>query len=241
MAMTSPKLPPLSTPRAKRPAENAAYLPAGVPDPNALPSWVRNLPDIDPREVRPWRRRVIAGGSIGVAAVVVLFFTWPSSEKAPTITNEAVRRSDAVTAAARIAASVATAKAMPPEAAPGATRAAAPPAGDQAAFERERAKALAYFRAGRYRRAAAAYERATKLGPAHAGVFAGLGAARSKAGDPDGALAAYREAVRLQPDHSGFRAALGRAYRAAGKREAAVAEYPRRSSSIPTTRPQTRR
>jgi tetratricopeptide (TPR) repeat protein len=102
-----------------------------------------------------------------------------------------------------------------------------PAAADLTVFERERAAALHLFQAGNFAAAAAAYERATKLDPAHAGSFAGLGAARALDGDLPGAIAAYREAVRLLPEHSGFRAALGRAYRQAGQRQLSQSEYQR--------------
>ena len=111
------------------------------------------------------------------------------------------------------------------------TAATASPASQRAtprlveAFATARADGRLHFAAGRYRAAAAAYERATALNPDHPGCFAGLGAARLAAGDATGAIIAYREAIRRAPVHSGYHAALGRAYRAAGQSDLAAAAY----------------
>jgi tetratricopeptide (TPR) repeat protein len=92
-------------------------------------------------------------------------------------------------------------------------------------FERARTLALDHFSAGRYAKAADAYERAARLNPGHTGVLAGLGAARARSGDLPGAQQAYLAAVRAEPRHSGFHAALGRVYRDQGKHTAAATEY----------------
>jgi tetratricopeptide (TPR) repeat protein len=94
-----------------------------------------------------------------------------------------------------------------------------------AEFERTRTLALDHFSAGRYAKAAEAYERAAKLNPGHTGVLAGLGAARARNGDLPGAQQAYQAAVRAEPRHSGYHAALGRVYRDQGQRAAAATEY----------------
>jgi serine/threonine protein kinase/tetratricopeptide (TPR) repeat protein len=82
-----------------------------------------------------------------------------------------------------------------------------------------------FWKNGRYREAAAAYQSATEQDPSDAGAFAGLGAARLEAGDANASIAAYSRAVRLQPGSSGFHAALGRAYLASGDRIRARAAY----------------
>ena len=82
-----------------------------------------------------------------------------------------------------------------------------------------------HYKAGRYREAAKAYEKATELNPGDAGAFAGLGASLLANNDPKGAVDAYSKAVRSQPTSSGFHAALGRAYLARGDRDRARAAY----------------
>lgn len=82
-----------------------------------------------------------------------------------------------------------------------------------------------YYQAGRFREAAAAYQRATEQNPSDAGAFAGLAASRLAAGDAAAAVQAYSRAVRLQPDSSGFHAALGRAYLQKGDRDRARSAY----------------
>ncbi|HEY6882176.1 MAG TPA: tetratricopeptide repeat protein, partial [Polyangiales bacterium] len=84
-----------------------------------------------------------------------------------------------------------------------------------------------------YKAAAAAYERAAKLDPKHAGTFAGLGSARLQLGENKAAVAAYQHAVQLSPETSGFHAALGRAYLANGERAKAVASYKKALSLDP--------
>jgi Flp pilus assembly protein TadD len=88
-----------------------------------------------------------------------------------------------------------------------------------------KAQGREHYQAGRFREAAAAYERATGLNPSDAGAFAGLAASRLAAGDPAAAVQAYSRAVRLQPDSSGFHAALGRAYLQKGDRDRARSAY----------------
>jgi len=92
-------------------------------------------------------------------------------------------------------------------------------------FAEARDQARAHYTAKRFKDAAVAYERATRLDPANSGAFAGLGAARLAVGDNAGALQAYKRAVQLAPDKSGFHAALGRAYLANGDKSRAVAAY----------------
>jgi serine/threonine-protein kinase len=94
-------------------------------------------------------------------------------------------------------------------------------------FDTLREAARAHFAGGRYREAAAAYERAAALNPSHAGTFAGLGASRMQLNDYRGAVAAYEKAVQLQPSSAGFLAALGRAHLAAGNRDRARAAFQR--------------
>jgi hypothetical protein len=65
-----------------------------------------------------------------------------------------------------------------------------------AEFERARSLALDHFSAGRYAKAADAYERAAKLNPGHTGVLAGLGAARARSGDLPGPNQATRATMR---------------------------------------------
>jgi serine/threonine-protein kinase len=96
-----------------------------------------------------------------------------------------------------------------------------------APFAAAREEARSHYAAKRYKEAEAAYERASRLDPSHAGTFAGLGAARLQIGDPKGALQAYQRAVQLSPDTSGFHAALGRAYLANGDKSRAAAAYKR--------------
>lgn len=82
-----------------------------------------------------------------------------------------------------------------------------------------------HYKAGRFRDAAKAYEKATELNPQDAGAFAGLGASLLSNNDAKGAIDAYSKAVRLQPGSSGFHAALGRAYLSRGDRDRARAAY----------------
>ncbi|MGE0788929.1 MAG: protein kinase [Sandaracinaceae bacterium] len=94
-------------------------------------------------------------------------------------------------------------------------------------FQAAREEALEHFRARRFPQAAAAYERATRLNPRHAGSFAGLGASRLAEGRARDAVRAYQRATQLQPRHAGFQAALGRAYDADGNHAAAQQAYRR--------------
>jgi tetratricopeptide (TPR) repeat protein len=90
-----------------------------------------------------------------------------------------------------------------------------------------RTQAREHYGSGQFRKAAAAYERATQLNPSHAGSYAGLGASLLRLGDASGAARAYQRAIQLEPNHSGFFAALGHAYKAAGKRRPAAQAYQR--------------
>jgi serine/threonine-protein kinase len=101
------------------------------------------------------------------------------------------------------------------------------PAAGQSPFDALRESARGHFSAGRFREAAAAYERAAALNPSHAGTFAGLGASRMQLNDARGAVAAYEKAVQLQPSSAAFLAALGRAHLAAGNRDRARAAFER--------------
>jgi eukaryotic-like serine/threonine-protein kinase len=92
-------------------------------------------------------------------------------------------------------------------------------------FAAARDDARSAYASKNYKAAAAAYERASKLDPKHAGTYAGLGSARLQLGENKAAVAAYQRAVRLSPSTSGFHAALGRAYLANGDRAKAVASY----------------
>lgn len=115
-----------------------------------------------------------------------------------------------------------------------ASKAAEPAGKDKSAqFADARDQARAFYAAKRYKEAAAAYERAARLDPSHAGTFAGLGAARLQVGDNKGALQAYQRAVQLSPETSGFQAALGRAYLANGDKSRAIAAYKRALSLDP--------
>jgi hypothetical protein len=111
----------------------------------------------------------------------------------------------------------------------GQVAAAPPPAAPatQSPFDALREAARGHFAAGRFREAAAAYERAAALNPGHAGTFAGLGASRLKLNDARGAVVAYEKAVQLQPTSAPFFAALGRAHLQAGNRTAARAAFQR--------------
>lgn len=111
------------------------------------------------------------------------------------------------------------------------TTAAAAPA--QSPFDALREAARAHYTAGRFREAAAAYERAAALNPSQAGIFAGLGASRLALNDARGAVVAYEKAVQLQPTSAGFLAALGRAQVAAGNRDRARAAFQRALSIDP--------
>jgi cytochrome c-type biogenesis protein CcmH/NrfG len=97
---------------------------------------------------------------------------------------------------------------------------------DKAAlFAAARDEARNAYAAKNYKDAAAAYERAAKYDPKHAGTFAGLGAARLQLGDNKAAVQAYQRAVQLAPETSGFHAALGRAYLALGDKSKALGAY----------------
>jgi|GEM_PF-1174632 len=101
------------------------------------------------------------------------------------------------------------------------------PTAGQSPFDALRESARGHFSGGRFREAAAAYERAAALNPSHAGTFAGLGASRMQLNDARGAVAAYEKAVQLQPSSAAFLAALGRAHLAAGNRDRARAAFER--------------
>jgi serine/threonine-protein kinase len=106
-------------------------------------------------------------------------------------------------------------------------------AGAASPFDAFREQAREHFAAGRYREAAAAYERAVALNPSHAGAFAGLGASRMRLGDARGAVAAYEKATQLNPQNAGFFAALGNAQMAAGDRNGARQSFQRALSLDP--------
>jgi serine/threonine protein kinase len=90
-----------------------------------------------------------------------------------------------------------------------------------------KAQGRAHYQAGRFRQAAAAYQKAVGQNPNDAGAFAGLAASHLAGGEVDLAIAGYARAVRLQPASSGFHAALGRAYLQKGDRKRARSEYER--------------
>jgi serine/threonine-protein kinase len=100
-------------------------------------------------------------------------------------------------------------------------------------FDTLREQAREHFAAGRYREAAAAYERAVALNPNHAGAFAGLGASRLRLGDARGAVAAYEKATQLNPQNASFFVALGNAQLAAGDRNGARQSFLRALSLDP--------
>jgi tetratricopeptide (TPR) repeat protein len=81
------------------------------------------------------------------------------------------------------------------------------------------------YKAGKFREAADAYQRATQRDAADASAFAGLGGSLLAIGDTKKAITAYQRAVRLEPAVSGFQAALGRAYLKKGDRARARAAY----------------
>jgi serine/threonine protein kinase len=117
----------------------------------------------------------------------------------------------------------------------------APPAGSRAEraaqAEKYKAEGRTHFQAGRFDDASRAYEKATRLSPADAGAFAGLGASRLQAKDQKGAIRAYERAVQLKPDVSGFHAALGKAYQEQGDKGRAIAAYRRALKLNPTNTP----
>jgi serine/threonine-protein kinase len=88
-----------------------------------------------------------------------------------------------------------------------------------------KAKARELYAAGKFKEAAAAYEKATQQAPSDAGAFAGLGASWLNANQPDKAILAYQRAVQLKPGISGFQAGLGRAYLQKGDKGRAAAAY----------------
>jgi Flp pilus assembly protein TadD len=100
-----------------------------------------------------------------------------------------------------------------------------PAASSNAAPLDPKLQARELYKAGKYREAADAYQRATQLDATDAGAFAGLGGSLMATGDFHKAIAAYQRAVRLQPEKSGFQAALGRAYLKKGDRARARAAY----------------
>ncbi len=99
-----------------------------------------------------------------------------------------------------------------------------------------RGLARGHFRARRFAEAAAAYEQATQLRPADAGLMAGLGASRLALGDAAGAVRAYRAAVQLDTDRSSFWSALARAQNQSGDRRGAVASLERAVALDPNNR-----
>lgn len=114
------------------------------------------------------------------------------------------------------------------EASKSTTSAPAKPTEDKSAlFAEAREEARLHYAAKRFKQAAAAYERATRYDPGHAGTYAGLGAARLQTGDNQGALQAYQRAAQLAPETAGFHAALGRAYLANGDKARAKTAYAR--------------
>jgi len=74
-----------------------------------------------------------------------------------------------------------------------------------------RAKAQDQYRAGRYAKALASYQRAADKEPGYPGTYAGIGACHLQLGDPDAAVRAYQMATQLKPNGAGLHAALGRA------------------------------
>ena len=103
-------------------------------------------------------------------------------------------------------------------------------------FDQAREAARTHFSAGRFREAAAAYQRATSINPRHAGSYAGLGNARLRLQDYRGAVAAFQRAVQLSPRNSGFFTSLGHAYRASGNAAHARQAYQRALALNPTNR-----
>jgi serine/threonine protein kinase/Flp pilus assembly protein TadD len=88
-----------------------------------------------------------------------------------------------------------------------------------------RAEAKAHYMAKRYPQAAAAYQKATRADPSHAGAYAGLGASLLAQGKAKEAVRAYEQAIQRKPRSSGFYAALGRAYARSGDKLRARSAY----------------
>ncbi|MCS6798402.1 MAG: tetratricopeptide repeat protein, partial [Myxococcota bacterium] len=108
-----------------------------------------------------------------------------------------------------------------------AVAAPAPPARGTDPSAAARAEGRVHFQAGRFREAAAAYERAVAIDPNNAAAFAGLGASRLRLQEWPAARGAYEMAVRLQPDNASHWAALARAQAETGDRQAAIASLQR--------------
>jgi len=78
------------------------------------------------------------------------------------------------------------------------------------------------FREGRYREAAAGYERCVALSPASPAFHFNLGTARELSGDLQGAIGAYLDAFRMNPKDARLALFAGAALEAAGRRDAAA-------------------
>lgn len=87
------------------------------------------------------------------------------------------------------------------------------------------AQATRDFRAGRYREAAAGYERCLALSPATPALHFNLATAREMLGDLPGAIRAYLEAWRLDPREARIALFAGAALEAAGRREDAATMF----------------
>jgi serine/threonine-protein kinase len=94
-------------------------------------------------------------------------------------------------------------------------------------LESLRSQAREAWRAGNFRGAAEAYQRATAIAPRNAGAWMGLGSARYRLREYRGAVEAYQHAVEINPRNSGYMASLGRALLAAGNRNGARQAYQR--------------
>jgi hypothetical protein len=91
--------------------------------------------------------------------------------------------------------------------------------------EELRTEAREHYAAGRYKSAATAYRKITKIKPSDAGAYAGLGASYLALNRAKRAIKAYKSAIKLQPKNSGFQAALARAYATKGDRDRAIKTY----------------
>lgn len=88
-----------------------------------------------------------------------------------------------------------------------------------------RDEAREHYAAGRYKSAATAYRKITKMKPSDAGAYAGLGASYLALNRSRRAIKAYKSAIKLKPKNSGFHAALARAYASKGDRDLAIKTY----------------
>jgi tetratricopeptide (TPR) repeat protein len=194
-------------------------------------AYLAEQPDAEEADqIRAWIRRVRSETKIVHRAAAEPGSASAESAAPPPADEAEVVEADAVLVEAEDAAATAAtqgASDAPPAAAPAPPAAAPAPPADPAVLDRRLERGEAAYESGAFDEAAALFEQAAEMAPAHAAALSGLGRARAKAGDLGGALHALRAAEARSPESSDLPYVIGYVLRALGRDAEAAASYER--------------